>query len=127
MYAIRSYYVPLSTWLPEKETVNSIPSMPPTQEFSHMLREAGLIVEEPILDGSIHRVPVESGKPGAKDGAYCGYEDGRPNGWGQNYKTGEQVKWVATGHSLTEQEKEALQAEAQVRKAEREQQIQEQP
>ncbi|MGD9950247.1 MAG: zincin-like metallopeptidase domain-containing protein [Desulfobulbus sp.] len=118
--------VPLSTWLPEKETVNSIPSMPPTQEFSHMLREAGLIVEEPILDGGIHRVPVESGKPGAKDGAYCGYEDGRPNGWGQNYKTGEHVKWVATRHVLTEQEKETLQAEAQVRKAEREQQIHEQ-
>ncbi|MBM9614866.1 DUF1738 domain-containing protein [Desulfobulbus rhabdoformis] len=118
--------VPLSAWLPEREVVSAMPSMPPVQEFSERLKQAGLKVEEPILDGRIHRVPVESGKPGAKDGAYCGYEDGRPNGWAQNYKTGEHVKWVATGHTLTETEKEALQAEVQVRKAEREKQLQEQ-
>lgn len=118
--------VAMAVWLPEKEAAASTPSLPPAQEFAQMLREAGLIVEEPILDGKIHRVPVETSKSGAKDGAYCGYDNGRPNGWGQNYKTGEQIKWIATGHTLTEAQKETLQAEASVRKIEREQQIQEQ-
>lgn len=122
------WYVPegapltaLAAWLPEKESAvaASSPGLPPADEFAQMLQEAGLIVDEPLLDGQIHRVPVEGGKPGGKDGAYCGYADGRPNGWGQNYKSGEQVKWIATGHTLTPEQKDALKTEASERLAER--------
>ncbi len=112
----------LAAWLPEKEAVvvPVAPGLLPAEEFAQTLQQTGLVVDAPILDGQIHRVPVLTGKPGAKDGAYCGYDDGRPNGWGQNYKTGEQVKWIATGHTLSAEQKEALKAEAGVRLAERE-------
>ena len=122
------WYVPegapltaLAAWLPEKESAVAASSsgLPPADEFAQTLQQAGLIVDEPVLDGQIHRVPVEGGKPGGKDGAYCGYADGRPNGWGQNHKSGEQVKWIATGHSLTVEQKDALRTEASERLAER--------
>ena len=122
------WYVPegapltaLAAWLPEKESAVAASSsgLPPADEFAQTLQQAGLMVDEPVLDGQIHRVPVEGGKPGGKDGAYCGYADGRPNGWGQNYKSGEQVKWIATGHTLTPEQKEALKTEASERLAER--------
>jgi phage/plasmid primase-like uncharacterized protein len=64
------------------------------------------------MDGKIHRVPVEHSRPGAKDGAYCGYEEAaRPNGWFQNYKTGECGKWLATGQVLSPAGKEGLKQE----------------
>lgn len=122
------WYVPegapltaLAAWLPGKESVvaASSPGLSPADEFAQTLRQAGLIVEEPVMDGQIHRVPVENGKAGNKDGAYCGYADGRPNGWGQNYKSGEQVKWIATGHTLTAEQKDALKTEASERLVER--------
>jgi len=112
----------LATWLPEKEAVvfAAAPSLSPVEEFAQTLQQTGLIVDEPLMDGQIHRVPVLTGKAGTKDGAYCGYSDGRPNGWGQNYKTGEQVKWIATGHTLSAEEKEVLKMEASERLAARE-------
>lgn len=110
---------PLQAWLPSKPLPPQV-AISPTEEFARTLKEAGLIVDEPLMDGQIHRVPVENGKSGAKDGAYCGYADGKPNGWGQNYKTGEQVKWLSTGHVLTAEQKETLRNETAARLAERE-------
>ena len=118
----------LAAWLPEKEAVVTAvaPGLPPAAEFAQTLQQMGLVVDEPVMDGQIHRVPVLTGKPGAKDGAYCGYDDGRPNGWGQNYKTGEQAKWIATGHTLSAEQKEVLKAEASERLAARENERKEQ-
>ena len=88
-------------------------TLDPRQEFGGKLRQAGLIIEgEPLFDGKIHRVAVEGGNKGAKDGAYSSYEnDGHPGGWWQNHKTGEQGKWRATGHVLSAEHKAELKAE----------------
>ena len=105
----------LATWLPgkEKEPVASPAVLDPREEFSQTLLDAGFKLESyPVMDGTIHRVAVMGGKPGAKDGAYCGYEDGRPNGWYQNHKTGQQGKWVANGHMLSETAKTELRKES---------------
>ena len=105
----------LATWLPgkEQEPVASPAVLDPREEFSQTLLDAGFKLESyPVMDGTIHRVAVMGGKPGAKDGAYCGYEDGRPNGWYQNHKTGQQGKWVANGHMLSETAKTELRKES---------------
>ena len=79
----------LATWLPgEHQQPAAAPAaLDPCREFGEVLRAAGLVIEDdPVMDGRIHRVPVAGGRPGAKDGAYSGHEDGRPNGWWQNYR-----------------------------------------
>jgi putative DNA primase/helicase len=46
-----------------------------------------------ILDGKIHRYPVEADKRGAKSGAYQIHVDGWPAGWVQDFHLGEPLKW----------------------------------
>ena len=42
-------------------------------EFAVAIRRAGLILDgEPVMDGTLHRVPVEDGKARAKDGTASG-------------------------------------------------------
>lgn len=101
----------IAAWLPSPEP-NPSPVLPPQEEFAQAIRNAGLLLEgSPVMDGQIHRVPVENGKLGAKDGAYCGHVDGRPNGWTQNFKTGERTKWIATGQVMSETKKAELKQE----------------
>ena len=113
---VKSWYVPegveltqFAVWRPnEKHDPSAMPAahLLPQEEFAQMLHSAGLIVEDaPVMDGKIHRVPVVGAKGGTTDGAYCGYMNGRANGWAQNYKTGEKIKWISTGHVLTEKGK----------------------
>lgn len=124
----KSWYAPagmevvkIAAWLPQQQKTLAAPTLAPADEFAQALKKAGLVLDgSPIMDGRIHRVPVVSGKAGAKDGAYCAYQDGRPNGWLQNHKTGVQEKWVATGHILTETERAELRASSGERLAARE-------
>ena len=110
---------PLIKWIPENVPIPA-KGMSPEEEFKQALKEAGLVLDSPpLLDGKIHRVAALGGKPGAKDGAYCAYGDGHPNGWFKNHKTGEQGKWIATGQALSEGERAAMQKEAEERLAER--------
>lgn len=99
-------------WLVDENTV--VPakqeSISPEIEFAQHCRANGLDVDTPIMDGQIHRVPLIS-KPDGKDGAYCGYLDGVPSGWSQNYVTGEKSKFVSSGVQLTEEEKAKQRAE----------------
>ena len=103
----------------------SPPELSPHEEFGNALRDAGFIIDGyPTMDGTIQRVQVEGGKRGSKDGAYCGYPDGtRPAGWFANHKEGGEVKtWVATGHVISDDQKQALRAEMAANRAKREQQ-----
>ena len=98
----------LSAWLPEKaRTPEPVRTLSPQEEFALALEQSGLDLggREPIMDGQIHRLPLIGGKPGALDGAYCGFLDEHPAGWMQNFSSGEKAKWIASGHSLTEKEK----------------------
>lgn len=131
---VKRWYAPegtdlekLKKWIPEEQTSLETsqtlqPVLNPKSEFGRVLQDAGLVVGgDPIMDGKIHRVPVENGKPGSKDGAYCGYENAdRPNGWFQNHKTGEQGKWLATGHVVSPEKKKELKEDTSKKLAEAE-------
>ena len=92
-------------------------------EFGTVLREAELVLAgQPVMDGQIHRVPVEGAKPGSRDGAYVGHLDGVPNGWFQNHRQDTTGKWVSSreaGVTITEEHK----AEAAQMRIDREREI----
>ncbi|MCT4533772.1 zincin-like metallopeptidase domain-containing protein [Halodesulfovibrio sp.] len=119
----KSWYAPegtemnaLSRWLPKGKHQEAKSQMSPEQEFSQALRDAGLIVEGlPIMDGKLHRVPVEGGKTTSKDGAYTGYLDGRPAGFIENHKTGFKTNWKANGHKLSPEAMAEIKANAAAR------------
>jgi antirestriction protein ArdC/phage/plasmid primase-like uncharacterized protein len=109
----------LAKWLPDQESTPA-PAVSPEAEFADVLRGFGFKLEGlPHMDGKINRVPVEGGKAGAKDGAYMAHVNGIPNGWAVNHKTGEQVKWVSNGHTLTDEQRVAMQAQAAQHQLER--------
>ena len=114
------------TWLPEQVKAPApLRTLSPQEEFSAALIDAGLDLQgkDPIMDGAIHRVPLFTGKHNELDGAYCGYLDDRPAGWMQNFSSGEKTKWIATGHSLSKEEMDAIRLEAEQKKIERAEQI----
>jgi len=95
----------------------------PESQFSRALKESGLIVDGlPIMDGNIHRVPVDGDRGGKTSGAYVGHTEGRiPGGYIQNYKTGVQVNWKAEGRvdKLSPEEHAKLAAETAQRQQRR--------
>ncbi|WP_319764060.1 zincin-like metallopeptidase domain-containing protein [Maridesulfovibrio sp.] len=117
---------PLARWLP-KEKVNA-PQTNAMQEFAKALHDAGLDLQgqQPIMDGTLQRVPVIDGKPNARDGAYKGFLDARPAGFIQNHKTGLKMNWKADGLELTAEEKAQLKAQAAQKRIEREKALAEQ-
>jgi antirestriction protein ArdC/phage/plasmid primase-like uncharacterized protein len=73
-----------------------------TKTFEDFAREKGLIIDEAIGDGKMHRVAVEGGKHGTKDGAYLVYDDDKGRaGYVQNFKTGEKATFAEKGESFT--------------------------
>ena len=74
----------------EKESVES--------QFARALKEAKLVVDSPVMDGKLHRVPTTTDKKGGLSGAYAGHLDGiTAGGYIQNYHTGEVVHWKPEG------------------------------
>lgn len=58
-------------------------------KFIEFAEQYGLLIDEIVMDGVIHRVPVVGCKRGRKDGAYCLYNDEKGcAGWIKNFKTG---------------------------------------
>lgn len=111
----------LEKWVPTKEVTQALPAknLDYVSEFGKALEDAGLDLrgEQPVMDGKIQRVALIGDAPGKMSGAYCGFTDGVPAGWYQNYSSGEKGKWTSSGHVLTENEKVKLQQEAQERAA----------
>jgi antirestriction protein ArdC/phage/plasmid primase-like uncharacterized protein len=113
----KSWYIP-ETADPEKlkkwDRLPAAPSpvVPPAQEFKGLLESKGLILDSaPIMDGQLHRVPVQGGKPGSKDGAYLGHENGYPNGFYQNYRNDDKGNWIYSAHKLNPEELKTLKSE----------------
>ena len=112
--------IPLARWIPRRAP-EPVPTMSPEDEFRMSLENLGLKLDgPPVMDGTIHRTPVEGGKPGSRDGAYSGHLDGHPNGWGMNYKTGDKINWIRIGQAMTPERKAVLKEEAAERRAEKE-------
>jgi phage/plasmid primase-like uncharacterized protein len=116
---------PLTAWLPRQEMLDaalrkqSLQNLNPAAEFGVAIRAAGLVMEgEPIMDGQLHRVPVEGAKAG-KDGAYVGHADARPSGFIQNHRTGVKDTWAAEVSHLTDEEQAHLAAHTQMAKQRR--------
>jgi len=104
----------LDRWRPDHIVNQQGPAMPPREEFAAALRAHGLLVagEHPIMDGKKHRIAVEGGKRGARDGFYVGHLDGHPAGRIINYKTGTDETWQSKGYVLTREQATALHAQA---------------
>jgi phage/plasmid primase-like uncharacterized protein len=68
-------------------------------EFAAVLREIGAVVEgeHPIMNGEAQRIPAVSDKRGELTIFYVAHEDGVPNGYAENNRTKEVVRWKATG------------------------------
>lgn len=94
------------------------------RSFSDFLAAAGLKLDgPPALDGEMHRVPVDGGKPGKVDGMYMGHAgaDGSPvGGYAKNWKTGEEHRWRAeNGRRLSAAERREQKAQVEKDKAAR--------
>jgi phage/plasmid primase-like uncharacterized protein len=114
----KSWYIPadknshaFDRWRPDSEVSLAAD---PRKQFADELRRAGFRLggQHPMMDGKIHRVPVEGDKGIEKNGSYRGFLDGVPNGWHQNFKTTEKpVPWKASGgQSLSAAERADLAA-----------------
>lgn len=115
----------LARWKPETVKNEQEPAMDVRDEFADAMRSVGLVVrgEHPIMDGQRHRVPVEGGKKGAKDGFYVAYTDGHPAGAIINNKSQVSIKWKSKGYTLSDEQKAAMKAEAAQKLHERETQL----
>lgn len=113
---------PLENWLPKKE-VTPERVMSPQEEFAAAIHAMGIDLQGkmPEMDGKIHRVPLLDDGPGGRNGAYCGYLNGRPAGWMENFSAGAREKWVSSGHIMTPEQKAVLAQEQFIRAQEREQ------
>ncbi|QLA21249.1 DUF3987 domain-containing protein [Desulfolutivibrio sulfoxidireducens] len=80
----------------------------PVRDFEAVLHEHGLVVDQVIPDGALHRCGT-SGKERGKDGAYTYHPDHPASGWYQNYRTGDVGNWTSTdGARLTPEERAAM-------------------
>lgn len=114
----------LDKWLPKQEAAPQVAVSNPEVEFGDALRANGLVLDGlPIMDGKMHRVPVEGKGPQSKDGAYVGYLDGKPSGFIQNHSTGVTQKWTQKGVAMTPEQRAQLQAQTQINKELRAQEL----
>jgi antirestriction protein ArdC/phage/plasmid primase-like uncharacterized protein/predicted ABC-type ATPase/proteasome lid subunit RPN8/RPN11/predicted RNA methylase len=96
----------------------------PVREFAVALAEAGLRLDSaPLMDGKLHRVPVEGDRATARSGAYRAFLDGRPAGMIQNWKTGLKTTWKSQGAVLSAEERANLLADAAQKRIDRQNEL----
>ncbi|MEF3695548.1 AAA family ATPase [Desulfolutivibrio sp.] len=92
-------------------------------EFRRVLQRAGLVSEEIIADGNLHRCGTV-GKERGKDGAYILHPDPPVSGWYQNYRTGEEGKWTfKRAERLTPEDSARIKARAETSKMARQENL----
>lgn len=99
----------------------------PVAEFAEALAATGLILKgTPIMDGRIHRLPVDGDRARQKSGAYAGHLDAYPGGYIENFKTGEKRNWKSAmpADALGAADRARLLQEAAARRTERESDLQ---
>lgn len=122
----KSWYAPagvdmerLQRWAKPKEGLQLEHEQSPEMKFAEALQSAGLVLSGmPIMDGELHRVPVEGDGHNQKSGAYVGFLDGHPAGYINNYKTGYEGKWKSQQrrNTISATERARLEAEAAERR-----------
>ena len=78
-------------WLSPKE--KKIELNEALNDFKKALEEQGLIIDDLIVDGKLHRVPVVDDNVHKKSGAYLVHIDNKVSGFIQNFKTGYKSNW----------------------------------
>jgi putative DNA primase/helicase len=68
--------------------------------------------EHPIMNGEAQRIPAVNDKRGELTIFYVAHEDGVPNGYAENNRTKQVIRWKATGQHLSPEAKAALAAQA---------------
>src|SRR5215469_5550082 len=84
-------------------------------EFTAVLRSIGGIVDgdHPIMNGEAQRISAHDDKRGDRTIFYVTHMDGVPNGYAENNRTKEVVRWKARGQLLSEEAKAELLAQAE--------------
>lgn len=98
-------------------------TLDPRAEFALVLHGIGAIVqgEHPIMNGEGHRIPATNDKRGELTIFYIAYEDGVPNGYAENNRTKEVVRWKATVQHLSPEAKAEFTAQAEQKRYARKQ------
>lgn len=82
---------------------------PPEVVFRGMLERAGLVVDQVVGDGALHRCRSDGDKGTEKSGWYVLFLDHVPSGAYGDWRSGETGSWCARAeHELTVPEREAL-------------------
>ena len=91
------------------------PTLDPRAEFAAVLRSIGGIVEgdHPVMNGEAQRIPAHDDKRGDRTIFYVARVDGVPNGYAENNRTKEVVRWKARGQFLSQEAKAELLAQAE--------------
>jgi putative DNA primase/helicase len=91
------------------------PTLDPRAEFAAVLRSIGGIVDgdHPIMNGEPQRISAHDDKRGDRTIFYVAHEDGVPNGYAENNRTKEVVRWKARGQLLDQEAKAELLAQAE--------------
>src|SRR5271166_1370339 len=91
------------------------PTLDPRAEFAAVLRSIGGIVDgdHPIMDGEPQRISAHDDKRGERTIFYVAHVDGVPNGYAENNRTKEVVRWKARGEPLDQEAKAELLAQAE--------------
>ena len=90
------------------------PTLDPRAEFAEVLRSIGGIVDgdHPIMNGEAQRIPAHDDKRGERTIFYVAHLDGVANGYVENNRTKEVVRWKAGGQLLSQEAKAELLAQA---------------
>jgi putative DNA primase/helicase len=80
-----------------------------------VLRAIGAVVvgEHPIMYGEAQRIPAVNDKRGELTIFYVAHADGVPNGYAENNRTKQVIRWKATGQHLSPEAKAELAAQAE--------------